>query len=322
MIAGLMRFFWVLLACAAAAAAWLSIRLLGPTIGPWAAGLLGILVVAASHPLLIAANFAMSRWRGDAVPAELRLSAWRALLTYDAEIDASMRGVWFGTPFLPHRPAARPPPGTSLQPLPVLFVHGYLCNRAVWLSFMRDAARRGYLCEAVTLPNPLASIDAQLPIVDRAIDALLADAREAGIPATRVALVGHSMGGLVARAALVRLDGERIGPVITLGTPHHGTHTARFGGSPSVVQMQRDSPWLAALAQQESSHGHASSVTTLFSYHDNIVYPQTTGALAWATQRAIGGVGHVALLYDRQVRSLVFEALEKPTAELTPRSPA
>jgi triacylglycerol esterase/lipase EstA (alpha/beta hydrolase family) len=309
MIAGLMRLLWVLIVCASAAAAWLSIRLLGPAIGSWSAGLLGIMIVAASHPLLIATNFALSRRHGDAVPDEFRLSAWQALLTYDAEIDASMRGVWFATPFLAHRPAARPPAGTVLQPLPILFIHGYLCNRAVWLSFMRDAAARGYLCEAVTLPDPLAAIDAQLRVVDHAIDALLAAAREAGIATTRVALVGHSMGGLVARAARVRLPGERIGPVITLGTPHHGTHAARFGRAPSVVQMRRDSQWLAALAEEETSRDEVPPMTTLFSYHDDIVYPQTTGALAGATQRAISGVGHVALLYDKRVRALVFEAL-------------
>jgi len=306
-IAGFMRGLWVALIATAMAAAWLSVHLLAPRIGPWAAGLLGFFVVFSAHPLLIALNFAMSRLRGDPVPADVRLSVWQAVQTVDAEIDASMRGVWFGTPFLPRRPAQRPAPGARLQRLPILFIHGYLCNRAVWLSFMRDAAARGYVCEAVTLPNPLAAIDTQLPVIDRAIDALLAEARGAGCPATRVALVGHSMGGLVARLALDRLDASRIGPVITLGTPHHGTWTARFGGSPSVVQMQRGSSWLATLPTPVADTEHP--MTTVFSHHDNIVYPQRTGALDGTRQIAISGVGHVALLYDRQVRRIVFETL-------------
>jgi triacylglycerol esterase/lipase EstA (alpha/beta hydrolase family) len=201
----------------------------------------------------------------------------------------------------------------ALQALPILFVHGYLCNRAVWLSFMRDAAARGYLCEAVTLPDPFAPIDTQLPAIDRAIDDLLASARASGLGASRVAIVAHSMGGLVTRSALAHLDASRIGPVITLGTPHHGTHTARFASIPSVVQMRRDSPWLAELATHEPSIEDR-SFTTVFSYHDDIVYPQTTGALAGTRQIAIGGCGHVALLYDRRVRTIVFECLATDAA--------
>ena len=312
MIARLMRGLWLVVLVAAALAAWLSIHLLASRIGPWASGLLGFFVVFAAHPLIVALNFTLSRLYGDPVPAELRLSLWQVVKMVDAEIDASMRGLWFGTPFLPHRSAPRPALATPLQRLPILFVHGYLCNRAVWLSFMRDAAARGYVCEAVTLDNPFADIDTQLPAIDRAIGTLLDDARAAGIDATRVALVGHSMGGLVARAARARLAGSRIGPVITLGTPHHGTFTARFGTSPSVVQMRRGSPWLANIAFD----ANVEQTTTVFSYHDNIVYPQTTAALERTRQVAIGGVGHVALLYDRQVRRIVFETLGNDQAAI------
>ena len=291
MIARLMRGLWVAVLVAAALAAWWCIHLFGSRIGTWASGLLGVFVVFAAHPGIVAFNFTLSRMHGDPVPERLRQSLWQTVRMIDAEVDASMRGVWFGTPFLPHRPAPRPPADMPPRPLPVLFIHGYLCNRAVWLSFMRDAAASGYLCEAVTLPDPFADIDTQLPVIDRAIDALLTEARSAGIDAPRVALVGHSMGGLVARAATARLDGSRIGPLITLGTPHHGTYPAGFGTSPSVVQMRRGSAWLAALPSTTTRH----AVTTIFSHHDNIVYPQTTAALEGTRQMAIGGVGHLCV---------------------------
>jgi hypothetical protein len=44
----------------------------------------------------------------------------------------------------------------------------------------------------------------------------------AGQPATGISLVGHSMGGLVGRAALLTETGARIQQLITLGTPHDG----------------------------------------------------------------------------------------------------
>ena len=249
-----MRGLWVAALAAATASAWLCVHWFGHRVGPWAAGLIGVCAVAALHPAVIATSFLVSLLFGDAVPRADRLNPWRAVRLYDAELDASMRGLWFATPFLGTRPAARPAGGGPLQPLPILFIHGYLCNRAVWLSFMREAAARGYLCEAVTLPDPFASIESQVPFVDRAIDALLAEARRRGLAADRVAIVAHSMGGLVARVAMAALGTARFGPVITLGTPHRGTRVAR-AAIPSVMQMRYDGPWLAALSARENATG-------------------------------------------------------------------
>lgn len=307
MIARLLRGLWLAALVVAGAAAWASIRLFGAAIGPSAAALVGVLAVAALHPLAIACNFVLSRLAGDAVPAEHRLNWRRALLTYDAEIDASMRGVWFATPFLEARPTPRPPVGAPTRRHALLFIHGYLCNRAVWQSFMRDAASRGYVCEAITLDDPLGPIEGHADAVRRAIDRLVDDGADAAV------IVGHSMGGLVARAALQRIDASRVARVFTLGSPHAGTLQARFGRAPSVRQMRVDSPWLRALAASEVDGDRGlprAAYTTIFSWHDDIVYPQTTGALDGAEVVAIGGCGHVALLYDRRVRTIVFARLD------------
>ncbi len=314
MIATILRVFWIVTLVAAGVLAWWSVRLVGADIGPWAAGLAGAAIAFVLHPALIAINFIMSRVAGDRVPAGFRLTPWQALKTYDAEIDASMRGFWFATPFLLHRPAARPAEATAKRRFPILFVHGYFCNRAIWLSFMRDAAARGYLCEALILPRPFAPIESNASFVDAAIDDLLARARHEteGAPADRVVIVAHSMGGLVARAALQRIDASRVAHVITLGTPHHGAFTARYWDIPNVVQMRLGSPWLIALdAEEMRGHGLPRSAwTTLFSYHDNMVFPQETALLKGAHTIPIGGVGHVALVYDKRVRAAVFERLE------------
>mgnify|MGYP001440960963 FL=1 len=54
-------------------------------------------------------------------------------------------------------------------------------------------------------------------------------------PLQRLAIVGHSMGGLVARSALHQADqagqrwGEKVGDLLFLGTPHHGAPLERAG---------------------------------------------------------------------------------------------
>lgn len=313
MIARLFRRLWCAALVAAIGAAVLAIHLLGPRTGAWAAGLTGVAVVLAFHPATIAFNFIASRIGGDAVPLEHRLSPWRALRMFDAEVDASVRGVWFANPFLADRPA--PAVAEATHRWTILFVHGYVCNRAVWHSFMRDAASRGYRCEAVTLPDPFAAIDRQVGPVEQALASC-----PAGEP---VVIVAHSMGGLVARA-LMRQGDARVAHVITLGSPHHGTWTARFASSGSARDMRIGSDWLQALASDEDEGRglRRDCLTSIWSHHDDIVFPQSTACLDGATNIAIGGCGHVALLYDARVRKIVFDRLAalQDAADPTPAS--
>jgi pimeloyl-ACP methyl ester carboxylesterase len=66
-------------------------------------------------------------------------------------------------------------------------------------------------------------------------------------PARHVSVIGHSMGGLVARAALRTEAGSRIERLITLGTPH--------GGSYAPVQALRGVyPLIRRLAQLDPLH--------------------------------------------------------------------
>ena len=319
MIARVIRVLWVASVICALCAAAVSIRWLGPRVGIAAAALIGICCVYASHPAIVMWNFALSRWKGDSIPADLRISSARFVAMVDAEIDASVRGFWVGTPFLSARPAPLPDAALATRRHALLFVHGYFCNRAVWGSFMRDAAARGYVCEAVTLPEGFASIESHAQAIAEALVSLMARARELERPASRAVVVAHSMGGLAMRSALTSIDAHSVAHLITLGTPHHGTWPARFGHFANVVQMRRGSPWLAALAAEErAGRGWPSAdCTTVYTAHDEIVYPQETALLDGARHVRLSGIGHVALLYDTRVCDAVFERLE----ELASREP-
>lgn len=48
------------------------------------------------------------------------------------------------------------------------------------------------------------------------------------IQADTIHLVGHSLGGLLIRSLLYNFPHQRSGRVVTLGTPHQGSHVARF----------------------------------------------------------------------------------------------
>lgn len=322
MIATIQRSAMLALFVAAALAGWGFARMFGAALGTPAAILLGVFCVLALHPVFVAINFVVSRFWASPAPRDMRLSPWQAIDTYDAEVDASVRGFWFAHPFLSHRPA--PDAVAPHRVLPVLFVHGYFCNRALWLPFMHDAARRGTVCEAVTLASPFCDIDDYADAIVAAIDALLARAARLGSASDQVAIVAHSMGGLAVRAAIRRHGAARIAHVITLGTPHAGTVHAHFGRSRNLRQMRPGSAWLFALDAFEKTHEAASGdatilprarYTAVFSYHDNIVAPQESGRLAGAHNIALSGIGHVTLVYSRRVREIVFAELEAIEAE-------
>ncbi len=125
----------------------------------------------------------------------------------------------------------------------------------------------------------------------------------------RVAVIGHSMGGLVGRAMLRKFPDAPVACLVTLGTPHHGTALAPFGYGRNAREMRVTSEWLGALRAFEEG-GYPVPVTSVFTHHDNIVAPQISSELAGATNVPLGGLGHMSLLFSRRVAAVVAERLD------------
>jgi pimeloyl-ACP methyl ester carboxylesterase len=81
----------------------------------------------------------------------------------------------------------------------VLLIHGYACNSGYWLPMSKLLAQARISHYGIDLEPPGASIDDFAPQVQAAGRALCAATGSA-----QVIIVGHSMGGLVARAYLRR----------------------------------------------------------------------------------------------------------------------
>ena len=189
---------------------------------------------------------------------------------------------------------------------PVLLIHGYGCSRGAWWWLRRRLERAGWQVATINLEPIYTSIDHYVEPLARRIDAVLA---ETGAP--QLILVGHSMGGLVARAYLARFGAQRIARLVTLGTPHAGSRLARIGMGQNARQMEPGNDWLQALNRQEPAQ-LALDTVVIYSPHDNYVMPQTNLQLVGATQRPINGVGHLAMLFSPRVAGELRAALEKP----------
>jgi pimeloyl-ACP methyl ester carboxylesterase len=127
----------------------------------------------------------------------------------------------------------------------VVFVHGALHDHSVWTLLARWFAHHGHAVLAPDLPGHARSAGPALESVEALARWLLAllDAARLG----EVALVGHSMGSLVALAATA-LAPERIRRLVMIGTAFPMTV------SPALLAMARDEPLRAIDMVNAYSH--------------------------------------------------------------------
>jgi pimeloyl-ACP methyl ester carboxylesterase len=133
-----------------------------------------------------------------------------------------------------------------------------------------------------------------------------------------VHFIGHSMGGLIARALATRLQPPRIGRMVMLGTPNGGSELADFcsawpvlrpilGHAEPALITRRDHPAIAALAAPDYPVGIiagdrplAKLLRVLPPPHDGKVSVAATH-LEGEADHIVLPVSHVLMPFDRRV---------------------
>ncbi|MCG2584424.1 alpha/beta fold hydrolase [Massilia sp. TS11] len=295
MIARLLR--WLLLVqLAAVALVAAGLVLSGVVASVWLALLAALAFALLVRLAITTNNFVLSRWLGSPTPDSHRIGVWEAICMVAREFCATMFHSSWTMPQARQR--HRPHPGAHL---PVLLVHGYACNSGYWQALTRALDARAIAHATIDLEPPGASIDDYAPAIAAALAALG--------PGPAI-VVAHSMGGLAMRAYLRRYGRARVARLITLGTPHGGTALARFGIGINARQMQVGSAWLRELAASEDAATRA-LILSMYSFHDNIIAPQTSSVLAGADHQAFAGIGHVALGSDPAVLAAVLAEINR-----------
>lgn len=263
---------------------------------PWLA-LLGALALALAHAWVLALEFLAQRWvsRHDPVP---RARATQLLQAWASELRVSPRLFCWLQPFAHSRFEDQLGPPSSGR-RGVVLVHGYLCNRGAWNPWMASLQAQGIPFVAVNLAPMFGRIDDYLPTIEAAV------ARMTDATGLAPLLVGHSMGGIAARAWLAQAGPPaRVHRLVTLGSPHRGTWTARFGHSPNARQLQIASPWLQALERLEAEDRRR--LVCFYSNADNMVFPPSHATLAGADNRLLPGLAHVQMLLCPRVIAAVL----------------
>ena len=203
------------------------------------------------------------------------------------------------------RPAGffRLPGARAKGPRPIILLHGYAMNRANFLPLAYRLARAGlgpiFGFEYWTLGRVAAGA--------RQLGWFVDEVREA-TGAAEVDLVGHSMGGVVARYYVTFAGGDGIVKhAITLGSPHAGTDVSAVGIGHPTRELLLGSKLVKRLsAAPPPQH---TKMTMIWSHADALVPGALQPAVPGAEVILYDDLGHVALLGSRRVATDVIERL-------------
>jgi len=183
---------------------------------------------------------------------------------------------------------------------PIILLHGLVDNGSIFVGLRRTLRRRGF-GRVITFnyspfTSDLRSVAGDLgTLVERTCE-------ETGYE--RVHVIGHSLGGLIARYYVQKLGGDdRVHTLCTLGTPHRGTFAANLLPQRVVRQLRPSSELIEELDQPVS--GLRTRFVAFWSDLDQLIVPKASARIEHPDLNARNieapGVGHMSLPINGKV---------------------
>jgi pimeloyl-ACP methyl ester carboxylesterase len=177
----------------------------------------------------------------------------------------------------------------------VVFLHGLFATAGVLRPLRAAVARHPFLHAAALtyLPGPgIASIAEQLGALVAAIPSY-----------ARLHLVGHSLGGVVARWFALESGDARVVQTISLAAPFAGIASASWLGLAITRDLRPGSPALRRILM----HPDAARVPhlSIIAGADTLIASPVTHALPGGEVRVMEGRGHNTLLFDEETARTV-----------------
>ncbi len=192
--------------------------------------------------------------------------------------------------------------------VPVVFVHGYLHNRSAWVKYFKWLKDLGYThLLAIDLKGKFSAIEEYAEQLSVEVDKLLEKYN-----VEKVDIVAHSMGGLVVRYYIQKLEGcKKVRKVVTLGTPHNGTKVGVFVAGRARPQMLPNSDFLKGIKLNSLDALSGTELTVLCSDADFMIVPTHLARvdIEGVPNICVGLVSHIGFIYDKHVFQEVLSAL-------------
>ncbi|MFC5992739.1 esterase/lipase family protein [Pseudonocardia hispaniensis] len=197
---------------------------------------------------------------------------------------------------------------------PILLVHGILDNRSVFTVFRIALRRRGFgAVHAVNYSVLTGDLRTAAQELHGHVERLR---KQTG--AEKVHIVGHSLGGMIARYYVQLMGGSaNVDTLVTLGSPHGGTLAAYAMPTPLARQLRPGSDVLTELARP--APGCTTRFLVVWSRMDQMILPQRNARLLHSDlhveELELRDVGHLSLPIDPQTVHWVATRLAQPHTE-------
>ncbi|MES4888335.1 alpha/beta fold hydrolase [Streptomyces sp. NPDC096012] len=195
---------------------------------------------------------------------------------------------------------------------PVVLLHGFIDNRSVFVLLRRNLAQHGrQRVESLNYSPLTCDIRTAAELLGRHVEEICERTDSA-----RVDIVGHSLGGLIARYYVQCLGGDRrVRTLVTLGTPHSGTRVAPLADAHPIVRQMR--PGSAVIEElSRPAPGCRTRFVSFWSDLDSLMVPLETACLEHpdldAENVRVSGIGHLALPLHPAVATGIREVLDAP----------
>jgi pimeloyl-ACP methyl ester carboxylesterase len=205
---------------------------------------------------------------------------------------------------------------------PILLIHGIVDNHSIFTVMERALRRRGFRTLSVYDYGLLTrDIPQAAELLGEEIEKLAANSGY-----ERVHVIGHSLGGLIARYYVQRLGGDAfVNTLVTLGTPHQGTKLAHaIPLLPLIRQLTPQSPVIRELA--EPATGCRTRFVAFHSDIDHVVGPSRNAMVLHpdlnARNIAVRGVGHLSMPHNGRIAFDIASALRDLDPDGTESVPA
>jgi triacylglycerol lipase len=201
-----------------------------------------------------------------------------------------------------HRPLADVPStgNRSHAHNPILLVHGFSDSAASMALMKMRLERSRRMVHSISLRPS----DGSAPLKDLAIQ-LAAYIDQAFPTADKIDLIGFSMGGIIARYYVQQLDrSRRIGRLVTISAPHHGTWLAFLSRRPGCIEMRPGSAFLASLNSDLTSLKQIQFVS-IWTPFDLMIFPSSSSRMLVGQEMRLWIVAHPLMILQRRILDAV-----------------
>ncbi len=189
---------------------------------------------------------------------------------------------------------------------PVLLLHGLFVNQSCWFWFKRQLRQQGFNNIVTLNLSSWHSEEVLTELLAKKIDELR---HQLGV--NKVNLVGHSMGGMIARNYIqLRGGDDKVERLICLGSPHHGSKLATLTIDSLGKLLIPNSDFLKRL--NGAPIPEAIQLTNIYTRKDNMVLPNSNNHLSWGKAVELDGMGHTSLIYRKAPVNATITALKEP----------